>query len=424
MDRLSRWTDGRPRWVIAGTVALAAAFWTGVGATVLFADRVLDGIPDRRTLGRVADNPRASIFYDHKGRPAFKISKEQRIEVPLDRMSPVLRQAILAIEDQRFYEHQGVDLIRIAGAALSNVREGRRGQGASTITQQLARLSFLNTDKTYTRKLQEAILAALIETQYSKDQILEMYLNKVYFGSGFYGAEAAALGYFGKPASELTVPEAAFLAGLVKAPSSYAPKVGLEKGIKRRTVVLQAMRDMGAIDEATLAGARDAGLAFHDALNREEPYGRYFKEHVRRELVTRFGEERVYEGGLQVYMTLDLDMQRAADAEVQRVLADLDKRRKGRAAADGALLQASLIAIDPRSGHVRALIGGRDFIQSNYNRAVLAERQPGSAFKPFVYAAALESGYTPASLIEHLDEPIQTLQGDYVPRMATRRRAP
>jgi penicillin-binding protein 1A len=396
-------------------VVLAVAFWSAVGATVLFANEVLDGVPDRRTLGRVTEMARGSILYDHEGRPAFTISKEQRIEVPLDRMSPALRQAILAIEDQRFYDHQGVDLIRIAGAALSNLREGRRGQGASTITQQLARLSFLTTDKTYTRKLQEAILAALIETEYSKDQILELYLNKVYFGSGFYGAEAAALGYFGKPAAELTVPEAAFLAGLVKAPSSYAPKVGLDRAVKRRTVVLQAMHEMGAIDEATLTAAKDIEVTFRDALNKEEPYGRFFKEHVKRELVARFGEARVYEGGLKVYTTIDIDMQRAADAEVQRALAELDKRRIRRTPGNAAVLQASLIAIDPRSGQVRALIGGRDFIQSNYNRAVLAERQPGSAFKPFLYAAALEAGFTPASLLEHLDEPIQTLQGDYVP---------
>ncbi len=185
--------------------------------------------------------------------------------MPIDQMSPPLKQAILAIEDQRFYDHQGVDVIRIAGAAIANLRAGRRGQGASTITQQLARLSFLTTEKTYTRKLQEALLAALIESEYTKEQILELYLNKVYFGSGFYGAETAALGYFGKHASELNVPEAAMLAGLVKAPSNYAPTVDLERAIKRRTVVLQAMRDMGAIDQPTFERARDTKAVLNDA---------------------------------------------------------------------------------------------------------------------------------------------------------------
>ena len=414
MDRLNRALSGNPR-LIAAMLALAGAFWFTVGASALFAYQVLDGVPERSTLGRVAEMQRASIFFDHENQPAFTISREQRIEVPLDRISPALRQAMVAIEDQRFYDHQGVDVIRIAGAAVANIRDRRRGQGASTITQQLARLSFLTPDKTYTRKLQEALLAALIETEYTKDQILELYLNKVYFGSGFYGAEAAALGYFGKHAADLNVPEAAMIAGLVKAPSNYAPTVDLERALKRRTVVLQAMREMRAIDEPTFERSRSTKVVLNDTLNKEEPYGRFFKEHIRRELVSRFGEARVYEGGLKVYTTIDVAMQRAADAEVQRVLADLDKRRGKRAGETTATLQASLIAIDPRSGEVRALIGGRDFIQSNYNRAINAKRQPGSAFKPFVYAAALEAGYTPASLIEHLDEPIETLQGAWVP---------
>ena len=327
MNRVIRVLTHNPRALVAGTLVLAAAFWFSMGATALYAYQVLDGVPDRGTLGRVAEMPRASIFYDHKNQPAFSISKEQRIEVPIEQMSPALKQAILAIEDQRFYDHQGVDVIRIAGAAIANLRAGRRGQGASTITQQLARLSFLTTEKTYTRKLQEALLAALIESEYTKEQILELYLNKVYFGSGFYGAEAAALGYFGKHASELNVPEAAMLAGLVKAPSNYAPTVDLERALKRRTVVLQAMRDMGVIDQPTFERARDTKAVLNDALNKEEPYGRFFKEHIRRELVSRFGEARVYEGGLKVYTTIDVEMQRAADAEVQRVLADLDKRR-------------------------------------------------------------------------------------------------
>jgi penicillin-binding protein 1A len=259
------------------------------------------------------------------------------------------------------------------------------------------------------------LLAAIVETEYDKDQILELYLNKVYFGAGLYGAEAAALGYFGKHASELTVDEAAMLAGLVKAPSNYAPTGNMERAVQRRNLVLQAMLDMGAIDQATYDAARAAKVHLADALRKEEPYGRFFKEHVRQELVARFGEERVYEGGLKVYTTIDLDMQRAADAEVQRILRDLDKRRGSRARANPATLQAALVAIDPRTGEVRALIGGRDFIQSNYNRAVQARRQPGSAFKPFVYAAALEAGYTPASVISGLNDPIDTAQGAWVP---------
>ena len=414
-ERTTRLIGGNPRGFVWTMVALTAAFWFGMGASALFAHQLLTGVPDRDTVSRVTRMARSSVFYDHQGRPAFTIFKEQRIEIPLAQMSPNLTKAMLAIEDQRFYDHQGVDVIRVAGAFIANLREGNRAQGASTITQQLARLSFLTMEKTYSRKLQEIVLAALVENQYSKDQILELYLNKVYFGAGLYGAEAAARGYFGKHASELTIAEGALLAGLVKAPSNYAPTVNLERAIKRRTVVLQAMLDSKTIDQSTFDQANRARVVLSDGLRSEEPYGRFFKEHVRRELVARFGAERVYEGGLKVFTTIDLDMQRVADAEVQRVLKDLERRRGARGRADPATLQASLIALDPRSGEVRALIGGRDFIQSNYNRAIFAKRQPGSAFKPFVYAAALEAGFTPATIISGLDEPIDTVQGAWIP---------
>jgi penicillin-binding protein 1A len=400
------------RLFVTAMLALAIAFWFSMGATALAAHQLLGGLPDKQSLGRVTEMARSSVFYDIKGRPAFTIFKEQRLQVPLSQISPNLRNAMLAIEDQRFYDHHGVDVIRVMGAAIVNLREGRNAQGGSTITQQLARMSFLTAEKTYTRKAQEVLLAALIEGEYSKDQILELYLNKVYYGAGLYGAEAASLGYFGKHASELTLPEAALLAGLVKAPSNYAPTVNLDRAVQRRALVLQAMYEAEMIDQATLAAAKRAKVSLNDALRKDEPYGRYFKEAVRQELISRFGEERVYAGGLKVYTTIDIEMQRAADDEIQRALALLDKRRSRRATGQ---LQAALVAIDPRSGEVRALVGGRDFVSSSFNRASLAKRQPGSAFKPFVYAAALEAGYTPASVIDNLDSPIATIQGDWVP---------
>ena len=397
---------------VALILALAAGFWFTMGATVLAGHQLFSGLPDRHSLGRVSEMARSSVFYDIKGYPAFTIFKEQRLEVPLEKMSPNLRKAMLAIEDQRFYEHGGVDVIRVAGAAVANLRQGRNAQGGSTITQQLARMSFLTPQKTYTRKAQEMLLAALVENEYSKDQILELYLNKVYFGGGLYGAEAASLGYFGKHASDLSVAEAALLAGLVKAPSNYAPTANLERAVQRRALVLQAMFDEEMIDKAQFEAAKKTKVVLNDALRKDEPYGRYFKEAVRQELINRFGEERVYEGGLKVYTTIDIEVQRAADDEVRRVLATLDKRKSRRAEGD---LQAALVAIDPRSGEVRALVGGRDFATSNFNRASQANRQPGSAFKPFVYAAALEAGFTPATVIDDLDSPIATVQGAWVP---------
>ena len=381
------------------------------------------GLPDAEALGRIGEMDQATAVFDRTDRLAFTIFKEQRIDVPLREMSPNLTKAILAIEDQRFYSHGGFDTVRIASALLANIRRGRLAQGGSTITQQLARQSFLTPDKTYRRKFQELILSARIERRYSKDQILEMYLNKVYFGDGLYGVEAASRGYFGKHASELTVPEAALLAGLVKSPSSYAPTVSIEKAVARRNVVLQAMDDFGAIDEATWQAAKKAKPVLQDSLRADEPHGQYFKEQVRQELVDRFGWQRVYQGGLRVYATIDMTMQTAADAAVASGLKSLDDRRAAVAKrrktpdphANAGPLQAALLAMDPATGHVLAMTGGRDFAQSHFNRAVQAKRQPGSAFKPFVYAAALEAGYTPATLIQNLNAPIPTLQGDWTP---------
>ena len=406
--------------VVAGFVtvlqgaAIAASQW-GV-------HQLLAGLPSIADVRRMGEMAQATVFYDAADAPAFTIFDERRFDVSLADVSPHLVQALLAIEDQRFRTHGGVDVVRIAGATLANLREGRLAQGGSTITQQLARQSFLTLDKTYTRKVQEVLLAVRIERQYTKDQILELYLNKMYFGAGLYGAEAAALGYFGKPARELTVAESALLAGLVKSPSTWAPSVNMERAVARRNVVLQAMRDEGDIDEATFTAARDSTVTLRDALRRDEPFGQYFKEQVRQELIERFGRERVYQAGLRVYTTIDVEMQKAAEAAVEKALADLSTRRaaalKARKRAvpeDDAPLQAALVALDPRSGHVRAIVGGRSFSESHFNRAVQAKRQPGSAFKPFVYAAALENGYTPASLIDRLDEPFATLQGEWSP---------
>ena len=361
----------------------------------------------------------ATTLLDASGRHAFTIYREQRIDVPLSRISRHLVRAIVAVEDQRFYDHKGIDMVRVAGAAISNLRSGTRGQGASTLTQQLARQSFLTSEKTYTRKLREAVLARRIEKEFSKDEILELYLNKVYFGAGLYGAEAAALGYFGKPAADLDIAQAALLAGLVKSPSAYAPTTDLARAIARRNLVLKVMHDSGTITDEEYEKAVQQRVVLEDSLRRAEAYGQYFKEAVRRELVERFGHELVYEGGLRVYTTIDLEMQKAAEAEVQRSLKDIEarqvsRRRKG-APAPTEPLQAALVALDPQTGEVRALVGGRDFAASPFDRARQAKRQAGSAFKPFVYAAAIEGGYSPASLITDLDAPIQTPQGGWTP---------
>jgi 1A family penicillin-binding protein len=407
---------------VLGTLTLAAVVFLAAGLSLL-----ARGLPDAGAIGRMGEMDEATAVYDEHDAPAFTIYKEQRIDVPLDEMSPLLVHAITSIEDQRFYDHPGFDVMRIASAAVGNVLHRRLAQGASTITQQLARQSFLKPERTITRKLRELILAERIERRYTKPQILELYLNKVYFGDGLYGVEAASRGFFGKHASELSLPEAALLAGLVKSPSSYAPTVSLERAKARRNVVLQAMLDTHAIDKAQWQSARASDVELHDNLRADEPHGQYFKEQVRMELVSRFGWQRVYQGGLRVFTTISMPMQQAAEASVAESLKSLDAKRKALAAArhaktaNGAepepdpVLQAALISMDPRTGHVRAMVGGRDFDASHFNRAVQAHRQPGSAFKPFVYAVALEAGYSPATVLDHLNDPIATLQGDWAP---------
>jgi len=420
--RLRSFVTRLPRLAAAtGGVVLAAQLAVIVGVPWAI-HRVVSGLPTIDDVKRMGDMAQATVFYDVKDAPAFTIFEERRFEVALADVSPHLIDALVAIEDQRFRSHWGVDVVRIVGAMLANVREGRLAQGGSTLTQQLARQSFLTLDKTYTRKIQEALLALRIEQQYTKDEILALYLNKMYFGAGLYGAEAASLGYFGKPSRELTVAEAALLAGLVKSPSTWAPTVNMDRAVARRNVVLGAMRDMGAVDTAAFEQARAAKVVLKDALRSDEPFGRYFKEQVRLELVERFGRERVYQSGLRVYTTIDVDMQQAAEAAVAKTLDELEAKRVASLTArrrpvtpDDPPLQAAVVAIDPRSGAVRALVGGRSFADSRFNRAVQAKRQPGSAFKTFVYAAALEAGYTPASLIEDLDAPIDTLQGAWTP---------
>jgi penicillin-binding protein 1A len=420
----NRFRERRPRVTTAVFVSIALVALLGVGGSVWFLASLRAGLPDGDAIQRIGEMAQATAVYDADDSLAFTIYEEQRIDVPLARMSPHVVRAILAIEDQRFYEHTGFDIVRIGAAALANVRRLRVAQGASTITQQLARQSFLTPDKTLRRKLQEVILAGRIEQLYTKDQILELYLNKVYFGDGLYGVEAASRGYFAKHASELSIAEAALLAGLVKSPSAYAPTVSRQRATARRNVVLQVMLDSGAIDQETWKAARAEPVRLKDGLRSDDPHGQYFKEEVRRQLVERFGWERVYQGGLRVFSTIDMEMQQAAEKAVADSLKALEERRRTLAArrkqplpedANTDPLQAALVAMDPDSGHVRAMIGGRDFGESTFNRAVQAKRQPGSAFKPFVYAAALEAGFTPASVIDKLNMPIPTLEGAWTP---------
>jgi len=414
--RLSPLTDRiNPRYVTAGAAFLLAAI---VGDVVI-------GSPGAREIRTLSHMPVATVVLDRYDKPAFTIFEERRYEISLAEIAPSLVQAVVAIEDQRFFTHHGVDVWRIAGSAWANVRSTSLDQGGSTITQQLAKLSFLKPDKTLRRKLKEAYLAVRIEQEYSKNEILEIYLNKVYFGSGLYGAEAAARGYFGKHAADVTMAEAALLAGLIQRPSAYAPDQHLDRAIARRAIVLDQMADARMLDRETARSLARTPVTLANGFEHERS-GAYFNQTVTRELVERFGLERVTRGGLRVYTTYDAAAQRAAEKSLEDGLLAIERRKAFKYPARGRVspeddgqspdyLQGALVAIDPASGEIRALVGGRDFRESPFDRVTQARRQSGSAFKPFVYATALEQGYSPATLITDLDKPIPTPEGLWLP---------
>ena len=438
---------------------------------------------------------------------------ERRLYTPIDQIPQALTQAVIAVEDTRFLEHPGLDLVGIARAAWTNLKKGGRFQGASTITQQLARALFLSPERTYTRKIKELILAIKMEWVLTKDQILEMYLNQIYFGHGAYGIAAATLTYFDKSVTELSLPEAAFLAGLPKAPNTYSPYRNPDLAKSRKELVLHRMIEAGFItrEEAQTA----IGTELNYSRQSIEPIASYFVEDIRQHLVERYGESLVYKGGLQIFTTLNIEMQKLAEQSLQQGLRQVDKRQgwrgplghveytkdfvppedhpelqnpraalvhglyrglvtkvskksanilvgntfKGTISLDDMkwaerrlledikdvgtatvkknvtprsllkvgdiievlpkkgglesgifvleqtpLVEGSLLALEPRTGAVQAMSGGYDFNRSQFNRAVAARRQPGSAFKPLIYAAALQQGLTPATLI--LDAPV------------------
>jgi penicillin-binding protein 1A len=416
---------GRPWLTASCLLGVALVLWSVAVAIAWFTWDLTMNLPNRQALRSMGDMAQSTTLFDRHDQPVFTIFREQRIEVPLGEVSPLLVKAVVAIEDQRFYDHRGVDVVRVLGAVVANLRSGRRSQGGSTITQQLARLSFLTRDKTFRRKLKEMLLATQIEHAFEKDEILELYLNKVYLGDGFHGVEAASRGYFARPAKDLDVAQAALLAGLIQSPSGYAPTENKARAIARRGIVLQAMLDSGAIDRETFDRARSADVVLTNGLQKDEASGLYFKEAVRRELVDRFGWERVSEGGLRVYTTIDTRLQAQAEHAVEESLEDIERRKAYPHAPRAAVavvpdeappyLQAAAVSIEPATGEVLAMVGGRDFRESRFNRATQAKRQPGSAFKPVLYAAAIEGGMSPATLLDGLDDHVLVPGGTWMP---------
>ncbi len=418
------WQRSWVRWVlVVGTFAAAA------GATAFATAWALvcrgDACPSVADLDGYRAN-QTSKLYAVDGRFIAELGLERRTVMALQEIPKHVQDAFLVVEDKRFYDHHGIDAIRVVGAVLRNVRAGGFAQGFSTITMQLARNIFpetLTREKTILRKLKEARVAVAIERRFSKARILELYLNQIYLGAGAYGVETAAQRYFGKSVRDVSIAEAAMLAALPKAPERYNPRRFVDRAIQRRNTVIELMRREQVITDvdANLAKAFPLELAARVEAGETAPY---FVEWIRQQLDQHFGQQ-LYERGLRVYTTLDLDMQAAAERAMDEQLRAIESGRFGPyrhltyeqyqsrlaegepvgGGANSPYLQGAFVALEPRTGSVRALVGGRDYSDSKFNRAVQALRQPGSTFKPLVYAAAVRAGYTPSVLID--DDPLQ-----------------
>jgi len=478
------------KWVWVVVVCGLGLLFAAGGAVYL-----LQGMPSVSSIETYRPNL-ASKLYTVDGREFAQFAVERRTLVPLSSVPKKLIQAVVAVEDSHFYQHHGIDWSGILRAMIKNIRAGRIVQGGSTITQQLARALFLTPERTFIRKLREVLLAMLIERKYSKQEIMELYLNQIYFGHGAYGVEAAARTYFGKDVSQLKLVECAMLAGLPRAPNRYSPLRHPERAKARRRHVLKRMLEEGFITQTEYQAALKEELQLVESVNFESP-APYFTEYVRKYLERRYGSRSIYRDGLRIYTTLDLHLQELAHAALRKGIRELDKRRGFRPIdehtqlspdivpepdlgklEEGALylgrieartkdglqvkvgacrgvvprkyfawvgkaatrkylqpgarvvvqvlkapaqddgeeveyvfsleqqpeVQGAIVVLDPTTGYILAMDGGYDFALSKFNRATQARRQPGSAFKPIIYAAALEAGYTLGDIL--LDAPI------------------
>jgi 1A family penicillin-binding protein len=346
-----------------------------------------------------------TMFYGADGRAWFRMD-EQRQDVPLHQIAEPLREAVVAVEDHRFYRHPGVDPIALGRAVVTNAREGGVVQGGSTLTQQLARTLFLSNTRTYGRKAKEAILALLLEGQLTKGQILELYLNRVFLGAGIYGVEPLSRRLYGKPAKDLTLAESAVIAGLIRAPSALSPWSNLDGSVKRSHTVLARMREEGFITREQEASARGVRLRIQPYRSPAYTRAGYAKEYLRQAFRDRFGGD--HPPDWQVHTTVLPAVQDAAERAVANGLARLDRRD----------LQAALVALDPATGNLLAVVGGSDFQKTPFNRATRSRRQPGSAFKPFVFATALARGMSPASVLDGLASIEPAGREEWTPRNA------
>ncbi len=346
----------------------------------------------------------ATIILDRHGRPIDAVYKQYRIVLKPEEIDPLLAKAFVAAEDANYFEHPGLDIWSIVRAAFSNLRSGKYSQGGSTITQQVTRALMLSKEKSMNRKISEAILSYRLEKVLGKEQILAIYLNEIYLGEGAYGVEAASRVYFSKPSSQLNLAEIAMLAGLPQSPSRYSPLKNYKAARARQRYVLNRMAETGMVSPEVARKAWAYNLKFNHSGQAKGDNG-YFSDYVLHQLKKKYGEEEIYHQGLTVWTTLDSRMQKIAQDTVYNETQLIGKKIKSRQPPQGAL-----VVIDNKSGQIRALVGGNDYRKSSYNRAVSAKRQPGSAFKPLVYAAAFEKGISPGEYYD--DSPLRIRNRD------------
>lgn len=406
MEAISRKNKGgilrALRWVLLLMVLAVLGFVLFMAAQLWELDAWQDFDP-----ANILGAQQSLILYDGENGEILRLhDKEDRVSIPLSQVPDLVQKAFISAEDARFYEHPGVDVIRIAGAAWADIKAGDYVQGASTISQQLIKLSHLTADKTISRKLEEAVLACQMETRYSKDEILEMYLNYVYFGGGYYGIEAAALGYFGVHAKDLSVAQGAMLAGILKSPSNYAPHLDFEASLARRDTVLSLMAEYGYLDDQGLADAKgETMVILHDGTASEEGRNYYVDAALQDAMeILQIDSETLLSGGYRIYTAMDSAIQNQCEAIFQQ-----DDLFPGDA-------QGAIVVQEAGTGLIRAMVGGRGAYDTAmaFNRATDIRRQPGSVIKPVIaYAPALEGyGYTAATML--LDEP--TTFAEYSPR--------
>ncbi|MFZ0389515.1 MAG: PBP1A family penicillin-binding protein [Calditrichia bacterium] len=378
---------------------------------------LVSGLPSLTKLEDI-DPALVTRIYSEDGKVIHELFKYNRVYVPIEKIPPHTIEALLSTEDRRFYDHWGMDIRRIPKVVLVNLTSFSFRQGFSTITMQLARNLYFGFEKTLNRKFREILTALQIERTYSKREILEMYLNVAYFGHGVYGIQAASKKYFNKDAADLTINESATLIPLLKSPAYYSPILHPERSLQRRNLVLHNMEVVGYISEATQDSLREQPLEINE-FEQTSKVAPYFTEYIRQKL-NAIGDSldlNVYEDGLNVYTTLNFQVQACMDSAIQVHMPELQERvrkkmsriRRWKGMTDSLFqektkVQIAFVALNQQNGHILALVGGRDFKVSKFNRAIQARRQPGSAFKPFLYTTAIDNGYTPVDRI--LNQPV------------------